>query len=63
MKRLLGKTTLVVTLITLLGCRQDPERIDGRIIKVGKEYYRLNNTIGGLYRLDPVYMDTIIVVK
>lgn len=62
MMRLLGKTLLVVTLICS-GCATDRYKVDGRIIKVDGNYYRLNNTIGNAYILDPVYMDTVIVTK
>lgn len=54
---------LFIMLLALAGCAMDKHRVDGRIIKVEGKYYRLNNTIGNVYRLDPVYMDTVIVVK
>jgi hypothetical protein len=53
----------VLLMICLSGCAQDRHRVDGHIIKVRGEYYRLNNTMGNVYALEPVYMDTIIIVK
>lgn len=54
---------LLVVLLFFSACAWDKQRVDGRIIKVEGKYYRLNNTMGNVYRLDPVYMDTIIVLK
>ena len=62
MTRFLGKTLLVVTLI-IAGCATDKHRVDGRLIKVDGKYYRLENRLGNVYALEPINMDTIIVIK
>jgi len=54
--------TFVITL-TLLSCATDRYNADGRIIKLDGRYYRMNNTVGNAYILEPVVMDTIIMCK
>lgn len=63
MKEFLGKTLFVITFIIMSSCATDRYKIDGKLIKVDGKYYRLNNTMGNAYILEPVHMDTIFVIK
>jgi len=62
MTRFLGKTILVVTLICT-GCATDRYKADGRLIKLDGKYYRMDNRMGNTYVLEPILMDTIIVLN
>lgn len=57
-------TMLIIVLliaVTCSGC--DKHQADGRLIKMDDKYYRMENRVGNLYALEPINMDTIIVIK
>ena len=62
------KTLKSYTLYTLLvavfltSCAEDKHKIDGQIIKVRGEYFRLENTIGNVYKLEPIKIDSTVVL-
>ena len=53
-------TLLVAVFFT--SCAQDKHKLDGQIIKVRGEYYRMENRIGNTYVLEPIKIDSTVVI-
>lgn len=53
-------TLLVVVFLT--SCAEDKHKLDGQIIKVRGEYYRMENRMGNSYILEPIKMDSTVVI-
>jgi hypothetical protein len=53
-------TLLVVVFLT--SCAEDKHKLDGQIIKVRGEYFRLENRMGNVYVLEPVKIDNTVVI-
>ena len=49
--------TLLVA-VFLTSCAEDKHKLDGQIIKVRGEYFRLENRMGNAYILEPVKIDS-----
>jgi hypothetical protein len=58
--RYLLYTLLVVVFLT--SCAEDKHKLDGQIIKVRGEYFRLENRMGNVYVLEPVKIDNTVVI-
>jgi hypothetical protein len=56
--------TLYILLVAvfLTSCAEDKLKIDGQIIKVRGEYFRLENRMGNSYILEPIKIDSIVVL-
>lgn len=59
-KRYLLYTLLVTVFLT--SCAEDKHKLDGQIIKVRGEYFRLDNRIGNAYVLEPIKIDSTVVI-
>lgn len=55
------RLTLIFIAGFLISC--DPHNADGRLVIMDGKYYRMKNTIGIHYTLEPISMDTIIVIN
>lgn len=53
--------TLLVT-VFLTSCAQDKHKLDGQIIKVRGEYYKMENRMGNAYVLEPIKIDSTVVI-
>ena len=53
--------TLLVA-VFLTSCAEDKHKLDGQIIKVRGEYFRLENRMGNVYVLEPVKIDNTVVI-
>ena len=53
--------TLFVT-VFLASCAEDKHKLDGQIIKVRGEYFRLENRMGNAYVLEPIKIDSTVVI-
>lgn len=53
--------TLLVA-VFLTSCAEDEHKLDGQIIKVGGEYYRMENRMGNAYVLEPIKIDSTVVI-
>jgi len=58
--RYLLYTLLVVVFLT--SCAEDKHKLDGQIIKVRGEYFRLENRMGNVYVLEPIKIDNTVVI-
>lgn len=58
--RYLLYTLLVAVFLT--SCAEDKHKLDGQIIKVRGEYFRLDNRIGNAYVLEPIKIDSTVVI-
>lgn len=58
--RCLLYTLLVAVFLT--SCAEDKHKLDGQIIKVRGEYFRLDNRIGNAYVLEPIKIDSTVVI-
>lgn len=59
-RRYLLYTLLVAVFLT--SCAEDKHKLDGQIIKVRGEYFRLDNRIGNAYVLEPIKIDSTVVI-
>lgn len=59
-RRYLLYTLLVAVFLT--SCAEDKHELDGQIIKVRGEYFRLDNRIGNAYVLEPIKIDSTVVI-
>jgi len=48
--------------VFLTSCAEDKHKLDGQIIKVRGEYFRLENRMGNAYILEPVKIDSTAVI-
>jgi hypothetical protein len=53
--------TLLVA-VFLTSCAEDKHKLDGQIIKVRGEYFRIENRMGNAYILEPVKIDSTAVI-
>ena len=53
--------TLLVA-VFLTSCAEDKHKIDGQVIKVRGDYFRLENTMGNVYELEPIKIDSTVVL-
>ena len=53
--------TLLVA-VFLTSCAEDKHKLDGQIIKVRGEYFRLENRMGNVYIPQPVKIDSSVVI-
>jgi hypothetical protein len=53
--------TLLVA-VFLTSCAEDKHKIDGHVIKVRGDYFRLENTMGNVYELEPIKIDSTVVL-
>ena len=59
-RRYLLYTLLVAVFLT--SCAEDKHKLDGQIIKVRGEHFRLDNRIGNAYVLEPIKIDSTVVI-
>lgn len=59
-RRYLLYTLLVAVFLT--SCAEDKHKLDGQIIKVRGEYFRLENRMGNAYVLEPIKIDSTVVI-
>ena len=59
-RRYLLYTLLVAVFLT--SCAEDKHKLDGQIIKVRGEYFRLDNRMGNAYVLEPIKIDSTVVI-
>lgn len=48
--------------VFLTSCAEDKHKLDGQIIKVRGEYFRLENRMGNAYVLEPIKIDSTVVI-
>ena len=53
--------TLLVA-VFLTSCAEDKHKLDGQIIKVRGEYYKMENILGNAYVLEPIKIDSTVVI-
>lgn len=59
-----GRNLLYILLVAvfLTSCAEDKHKLDGQIIKVRGEYFRLENRMGNSYILEPIKIDSTVVI-
>jgi len=66
MKRLNNKLSyalyLVLVAVFITSCATDKHEIDGTIIKVRGEYFKLECRMGNSYILEPIKIDSSVVI-
>ena len=67
MKNLKLRTITAIVGYTLLvavfsSCATDKHELDGTIIKVRNEYYKMENRMGNSYVLEPIKIDSTVVI-